>query len=86
MAKNERIEDLGKLSILIKQARDHDMWDIKSSFSRDKDFAEIFLKQTPDKQFDDLHDLAYNMSSLNDLLYKMQEISDGDEVNGIDDR
>lgn len=79
MSKKERIEDLGKLAVYIEKARDHDMWDIKSSFSRDKDFAEIFLQQTPEKQFDDLHELAYNMSSLHDLLYKMQEIADGAE-------
>jgi hypothetical protein len=79
MSKKERIEDLGRLSVLLQQAIDHDIWNIKSSFCRDKEFAEVFMKQETDKQFDLLHDHAYHMSSLLDLIYAMKEIADGDE-------
>jgi len=84
MARPERIEDLGKLSVMLQQALDHDMWDIKSSFCRDKEFADNFQLLPTDEQHDKLHDHAYHMSSLKDLLYTMKEIADGesDEPDG----
>ena len=79
MARKERIEDLGRIAELIRQVLNHDMWDIKDTFSRDKDFGELFQALPQDKQYDKLHELAYNMSSLRDLLYDVKEIADGDE-------
>lgn len=79
MAFKERIEDLGRVAELIRQALNHDMWDIKDTFFRDKDFAELFQASPQEKQYDRLHKLAYDMSSLRDILYDVQMIADGEE-------
>jgi hypothetical protein len=79
MAAKERIEDIGRIAELLRQALNHDMWDIKDVFNRDKDFAELFMKLDKEKQHDKLHNLAYNMSSLRDILYDVQIIADGEE-------
>ena len=79
MATKERIEDLGRVAELTRQALNHDMWDIKDTFSRDKDFAELFQGLPEEKQYDKLHKLAYDMSSLRDILYDVQMIADGEE-------
>jgi len=79
MARKERVEDLGRIAELMKQALNHEMWDIKDTFSRDKEFAELFQNLEKDRQYEKLNELAYNMSSLRDLLYDVREIADGDE-------
>lgn len=79
MAKKERIEDIGRIAELLRQVLNHEMWDIKDTFSRDKDFAERFQLLSHDKQHEKLHDLAYNMSTLRDILYDIKMIADGDE-------
>ena len=84
MAKKERVEDLGRIAELMRTALNHGMWDIKETFSRDKDFAEQFMKSDKEKQYDRLHELAYNMSSLRDILYDVQSIADGDEDEGFE--
>ena len=79
MAKPERVEDLGKISVMLKMALDHDMWEFKDTFGRDKDFAEIFMETDKEKQHDRLHSLAYNMSSLRELIFDAKMIAEGDD-------
>ena len=84
MTKKERIEDLGRIYVHLEQVLDHPMWDFKPAHSRDKDFAEIFQQQDADKQHDQLHDLAYHMSAMRELLYNMLVIAQGDEESELD--
>ena len=79
MAKKERIEDLGRIAELLRQSLNHELWDIKDTFSRDKDFADLFQALPKEKQYDKLHELAYNMSSLREILNDVKMIADGEE-------
>ena len=79
MAKKERIEDLGRIAELLRQSLNHELWDIKDTFSRDKDFADLFQSLPKEKQYDKLHELAYNMSSLREILNDVKMIADGEE-------
>lgn len=77
----ERIEDLGKLAILLDQLRSHEAFDILFEI-RPKSFVNYFRTLTEEKQDDLLHKMIYGFQSLNEKLMQALEIAEGvDEFN-----
>lgn len=73
----ERVEDLGRVSTLMKQVLDLDFWDLYQG--RKKDFIENFYALSQEQQSELLHGLIYGMDSVKEALYDIQAISDGQD-------
>ena len=71
----ERIEDLGRISVLIDKLLDHELFNL--IVCRDKDFIDSFEALEEDKRDDLLHNLAYGISSVRDELYEILCIAKG---------
>ena len=74
----ERVEDLGRVAVLIDNVIDHDLFE--EYLVRPKEFAEWFSNQTEDKKYDILHRYAYGRQDVLDLLYKIREIARGEDI------
>ena len=80
MSKKERIEDLGKLSILLSQIYDHDIFDeIERYWKRPKDAFELFHELDEDKQEECIRTIAYGLDEIRDKIAECFNIADGDE-------
>lgn len=71
----ERVEDLGRISVMIDELLKRDIWDLYQG--RNKDFADIFRTLHEEKQDDMLHNLIYGISDLKEKLYEISSIAEG---------
>lgn len=80
MSKKERIEDLGKVSILLRNIYDHDLFDqIEKYWRRPKDSFDLFYALEEDQQAQCIHMIAYGLDDIKDKISECLSISDGDE-------
>jgi len=78
----ERVEDLGKISVLLDAILDHEIWDNRASIAcRNKDFAEVFKTLDEETQEEFLHNLVYQLEELRDKIHECREIAYGEEDN-----
>lgn len=71
----ERVEDLGRISVMIDMMLEAELWDIYAG--RNKDFTDYFGGLDQEKQDDLLHNLIYGLSHVKDKLYEVASIADG---------
>ena len=77
----QRVEDLGRLSILIRSLLDHELFEdgIRRP-RRPKDYAEWFESQTDDQKDDILRAWAYGIENISEKLYEMLSIAEGTDM------
>jgi DNA-binding transcriptional regulator GbsR (MarR family) len=73
----ERVEDLGRLSVLIRNLLDHQLFEDNFVPGRRKDYAEWFAQLSEDKKDDVLHEWVYGIDNIKDKLYEMLDIAEG---------
>ena len=74
----QRVEDLGRISVLIENLLHHDLFDNRSC--RNKDFVDWFNERTQDEKDDIIHSMVYGISHVKDLLCDISSIADGTDV------
>ena len=71
----QRIEDLGRLAVLLDKALNLPVWEL--FHGRNKDFVEYFEGLEPEKKWDLLHDFIYGLDHLKDELNECLSIANG---------
>ena len=71
----ERVEDLGRISVMIDVLLDAETWDLYGG--RNKDFVDYFSNLEEATKDDLLHKLIYGLSNIKDKLYEIANIADG---------
>lgn len=66
--KRERLEDLGRIRVLLEYIGELNLFEIKPSSVRNKDFVDWFREQPEDNQDDILHNLIYRIDELNEKI------------------
>lgn len=86
MSQRHRIEDLGRLAVLIRNLLGHSLFDEGSLPRRSKDYWEWFEHLSEDKKEDILHAWVYGIRDINEKLYDMLSIAEGtDSLNEVTD-
>lgn len=81
-----RLEDLGRLLVLIEQLTDDELFD-NLPWRRPKDAIESFSALTPERQADFIHSLAYRITDFHEKLVMLWEIAAGqDNINQLSDK
>ena len=70
-----RIEDLGRISVLIDNILDLDVFELYSG--RDKDFEDFFGSLEKDEKSNLLHKLIYGLSEVRNNLYIISSVANG---------
>lgn len=78
----ERVEDLGRVSVLIRNVLELDIFDLYQG--RNKDFPEYFACLSDDQKYDLLRKIIYGIEELENLLGTVSEIADGCDVLNAD--
>lgn len=75
----QRLEDLGRLSVLIRNLLDHQLLTDRGDLrpSRPKDYDEWFASKTDDQKDDILRAWAYGIEDISNQLYDMLSIAEG---------
>ena len=73
----QRVEDLGRLAVLIRNLLDHQLFNKDSLPHRPKDCWEWFSELPEDKKEDVLHAWAYGIEELSEKLYELLDIAEG---------
>lgn len=71
----ERIEDLGRLSVLLNNIIDMEIFELYHG--RDKDFSEFFRELDVEKREDLLDSLIYGLSDIRQKLFDCISIAEG---------
>lgn len=71
----ERVEDLGRIAVMVDQILNLEIWDVYHG--RRKDFIDIFRGLDEEKQDDLLHRLIYGLDGLKDKLQDISSIAEG---------
>jgi len=80
----ERIEDLGRLAVLLRNLLDHRIFESDFVPGRRKDYGEWFAQLSEDKKDDVLHEWVYGIDDIKDKLYEMLDIAEGtDPLNEV---
>lgn len=66
--KRERLEDLGRIRVLLENMCEMDIFDLHYQFGRNKDFPEWFEEQSDERKDDILHKLIYGISDIEEKL------------------
>ena len=77
--KRERLEDLGRLRVLLENIADMDIFSMKHSSVRKKDFVDWFRTQNEDKQNDLIEKMIYGIDAIEDYLSECIVIARGHE-------
>lgn len=75
MSKAERIEDLGKLYILLNELTEDDLF---MKYETPKYACDIFFANCEDKKYQDIREIAYGLERINDRVIEMLNIARGD--------
>ncbi len=78
MTKKERIEDLGKLSVLLKELFDDDIFQ-ERYWRRPKDSYEAFASLNEEQKDECIGTIAYGIERLRENIAECMQIADGDE-------
>lgn len=74
--KKERVEDLGRLSVMIQNILKSDLFD---HFNRPKYAVDQFIALTQEQQHELIHTIAYGIEEVQHNLSDCLSIADGDE-------
>ena len=74
----QRVEDLGRLSVMIDDILELPVWEL--FHGRNKDFVEYFESLEQEKQWDLLHDFIYGLDRLKDELHECLSIAKGWDI------
>ncbi len=78
----QRVEDLGRLSVLLRDLLDHNLFSNEFNPHRPKDCDEWFSSQTEDRKDSILEAWVHGLSDFKEKLYLMLLIAEGsDELN-----
>jgi hypothetical protein len=76
----ERVEDLGRIAVMIEGILDEEIFEIYSG--RAKDFYEWFSSENSDRKADILYKIGYGLRNLSEKLHEVQAIAFGlDDMN-----
>lgn len=73
----ERVEDLGRLAVMVKHLMDHDLFDERPQ--RNKDFAEWFMEQSDETKEAWVHAIVYKIADVEEKLGDIWEIATGQD-------
>lgn len=80
----QRVEDLGRLAILLRNLLDHKLFDDEFKPARSKDYFEWFAHLSEDQRDDVLRNWIYGIEDLSDKVHEMLSIAEGtDTLNEI---
>lgn len=80
----QRIEDLGRLAVMLQNLLDHGLFEEEFAPRRNKDYAEWFEHLSSDKKDDVLHEWVYGIDNIKEKIYQMLSIAEGtDPLNEI---
>jgi len=80
-----RVEDLGRLAVMLRNLLDHSLFDEASLPRRSKDYLEWFSELSEEKKDDVLHAWVYGINDLSEKLYEMLDIAEAtDRLNEVD--
>lgn len=71
----ERVEDLGRISVMVDQVLNLDVWDLYHG--RKKDFEEFFDSLDEERRSELLHNLIYGLDDVKEKLYEVSSIAEG---------
>jgi hypothetical protein len=71
----ERVEDLGRIVVLVKNIFESDL--LEGRTIRNKDFVEWFNKQTEETRDEWIHNTIYQIDFLKEKLFEILEIAEG---------
>jgi hypothetical protein len=71
----QRIEDLGRIAVMIDQILDHEVFGIYQG--RNKDFTDFISGMPPEKSDDMLDKLIYGLSDIKEKLCDISSIAEG---------
>ncbi len=74
----QRIEDLGRIAVLVDKLLDHDFW--SEYDTRPKDFGWWFNEQTEEEREKIIDHFAYGRRSISEALAEIAEIANGWDV------
>lgn len=74
--KKERLEDLGRIFVMLDQLLEDDTWELYNQ--RPKDFEDWFFSQSIERQRDIVHELGYFIQDTNFNLHEILSIARGD--------
>ena len=74
----QRIEDLGRLAVLIDRALKMDTFHLYHG--RNKDFVDEFYTWDNDKQVEFLHNMIYSIDEVSDCLHECYSIAIGHDM------
>ncbi len=81
----KRVEDLGRLLVMLQNIRNHEIFEIVPG--RNKDFSDDFYVYDQNEQRDMLHKFAYGLETVAAEIWECIEIARGeDELNLSDDQ
>lgn len=79
----KRIEDLGRIAVLVEKLFDADVWYVYTG--RNKDFVDYFNELDDEKKDDILHKLIYGLDDLKSSISDISLIAEGtDRLNESD--
>ena len=82
MGKRERVEDLGKLSVMLDNILENEIFE-NTLWSRAKDFPDVFFSMDEDKQFESIRNFAYGLESFKEKIYECLSIANGQDESNI---
>lgn len=80
----QRVEDLGRLAVMLRNLLDHKLFDRDSLPCRSKDYWEWFSQLSEDRKSEVLYSWVYGIESISESLCEMLDIAEGtDPLNEI---
>lgn len=79
MTKRQRIEDLGKLAIMLRVLFEDELFSLASP-GRKKDYPDLFLTLSKDEKHDIITKVVYGLENIHFLLADCLSIADGDDT------
>jgi hypothetical protein len=76
----QRVEDLGRLAVLLRNLLDHQLFDENLLPRRPKDYLDWFNELSDDRKDEVLRSWVYGIDNLKDKLYEMLSIAEGTDL------
>lgn len=73
----ERVEDLGRLAVMLRNLLDHRLFEEDFAPRRSKDYSEWFSQLSEDKKDDILHEWVYGLDTVKEKISEMLDIAEG---------
>lgn len=77
----KRVEDLGRISVLIRNLLDHQIFEeYVNRPGRPKDASDWFSSLSDEKKYDVIHAYSYGIEDIEHQLYAIMDIADGTDM------